>query len=242
MPVLTVLLPAFSKINSQEEGGMLGNVFQFSVKYASLLIVPIAFAIIVLSQPTVAAIFGQKYSFSPLYLALYSVTFIYTAFGFLSIENLLKSQGKTDFNLKLTIITSATGLSLNLVLIPTFGIVGLLATNIISGIPSMIVSLWWIKKTFNATIDWTSSAKILLASILATTLTFVVTSQLNINNWIKLIIGALIFLIVYLTAAPLVGAIKKTDIQNFKEMLKGLGPLAPLLTLPLLFIERLTRA
>jgi hypothetical protein len=46
---------------------------------------------------------------------------------------------------------------------------------------------------------------------------------------------------VYLTATPLLGAINKADIDNFKEMLKGLGPLAPLLTLPLLFIERLTR-
>ncbi|UCC58887.1 MAG: oligosaccharide flippase family protein [Candidatus Bathyarchaeum sp.] len=242
MPVLTVLLPAFSKINSQEERPMLGNVFQFSVKYASLLIVPIAFAIIVLSQPTVAAIFGQKYSLSPLYLALYSVTFIYTVFGYLSVENLLKSQGETDFALKLTIVASAIGLSLNLVLIPAFGILGLLAANIISGIPSLIIALWWIKKKFNATIDWTSSAKILLASTIATTITFVVTSQLNLSNWITLIIGALIFLIVYLTAAPLVGAINKADIHNFKEMLKGLGPLAPLFTLPLLFIERLTRA
>ncbi len=242
MPVLTVLLPAFSKIDSKEEQEMLGNVFKFSVKYASLLIVPVAFAIIALSQPGVSAIFGGKYSFSPLYLALNVVTFIYTAFGFVSAENLIKSQGKTDFNLKLAIVTSAIGFSLNIVLIPTFGILGLLATNIISGIPSLIISLWWIKKKFNAAIDWGSTAKILLASDLATIVTFVVTSLLNLNNWITLIIGALIFLIVYLTAAPLIGAINKADIENFKEMLKGFGPLAPLLTIPLLFIERLTRA
>jgi lipopolysaccharide exporter len=241
MPVLTVLLPAFSKINSQEERNMLGNVFQFSVKYASLLIVPVAFAIIALAQPGVTAIFGEKYSFSPLYLALYAVTFVYTAFGFLSIENLLKSQGKTDFNLKLTIVTSAIGLILNVVLIPAFGIVGLLVTNIVSGVPSMVIALLWIKKKFNATIDWISSVKILLASALATIATFVMTSQLNFNKWLILTVGALIFLIVYLTTAPLLGAINKTDIQNFKEMLKGLGPLSPIFTLPILIIERLTR-
>lgn len=242
MPVLTVLLPAFSKINSQEEQEMLGNVFQFSVKYASLLIVPVAFAIIALAKPSVAAIFGMKYSFSPLYLALYAVTFIYTGFGFLSIENLLKSQGKTDFNLKLTIITSAIGLTLNIVLIPSFGIVGLLITNIVSGVPSIIIALLWIKEKFKATIDWISSAKILLASTLAAIASFVVTSQLNLNKWLTLLIGALTFLIVYLTAAPLLGAVNKTDIHNFKGVLKGLGPLSPLFALPLLLIEKLTRA
>jgi O-antigen/teichoic acid export membrane protein len=242
MPVITMLLPAFSKFNSQEERETLGNVFQFSVKYASLLIVPVASAVIALSQPGVAAIFGDKYSFSPLYLSLYVVTFIYTAFGFLSVENLIKSQGKTDFNLKLTIVTSAVGLSLNLVLIPTFGILGLLATNIISGVPSIVIALWWIKKNYDATIHWASSVKILLASTFATVLTYAVTSQMGLNSWIVLILGAFIFLIAYLTAAPLIGAVNKRDVHNFREMLKGLGPIAPLFNIPLLFIERLARA
>ncbi|TSA56710.1 flippase, partial [bacterium] len=198
MPVLTVLLPAFSKLDSQKERETLGNVFQFSVKYAALLIVPVAFAVMVLSQPGVSTLFGEKYSYTPLYLALYVVTFIYTAFGYLSVENIIKSQGKTDVNMKLALITSAIGLALNIVLIPKFGILGLLATNIISGIPSLIIALWWIKKKFNATIDWVSSAKILLASTLATIITYGVISQLNLTNWITLTIGALIFLATYL--------------------------------------------
>jgi len=242
MPVITVLLPAFSKLDSEKERETLGNVFQFSVKYASLIIVPVAFAVMALSQPGVSTLFPGRYSYTPLYLALYVVTFIYTAFGYLSAGNLIKSQGKTDVNMKLTIITSVIGLALNIVLIPKFGIVGLLATNITAGIPSLIIALWWIKKKFNATIDWVSSAKILLASTLATIITYGVISQLNLTNWITLTIGALIFLAAYLIATPLIGAINKTDIQNFKEMLKGLGPLAPLFTLPLSFIERLTRA
>jgi len=242
MPVLTVLLPAFSKLDSQKERETLGNVFQFSVKYAALLIVPVAFAVMALSQPGVSTIFGEKYSYTPLYLALYVVTFIYTAFGYLSVENIIKSQGKTDVNMKLALITSAIGLALNIVLIPKFGILGLLATNVISGIPSLIIALWWIKKKFNATIDWVSSAKILLASTLATIITYGVISQLNLTSWITLTIGALIFLVTYLIATPLVGAINKADIHTFREMLKGLGPLAPLFTIPLSFIERLTRA
>ena len=240
MPVITVLLPAFSKLDSQKEQETLGNVFQFSVKYASLLIVPVAFAVIVLSQPGVSTLFGEKYSYTSLYLALYVVTFIYTAFGYLSVENIIKSQGKTGVIMKLTLITSAIGLALNLVLIPNFGILGLLATNIISGIPSLMISLWWIKKKFNATIDWGSSAKILLSSALAAIVTYMVVSQLTISSWITLIIGALIFLTAYLVTTPLIGAINKADVQNFKEMLKGFGPLATIFNLLLSFIERLT--
>jgi hypothetical protein len=65
-------------------------------------------------------------------------------------------------------------------------------------------------------------------------------SVLYLANWINLILGASIFLTTYLITAPLIGAINKTDTKNLKEMLKALGPLAPLFTLPLFLIEKLT--
>jgi hypothetical protein len=65
-------------------------------------------------------------------------------------------------------------------------------------------------------------------------------SVLYLANWINLILGAIIFLATYLITAPLIGAINKTDTKNLKEMLKALGPLAPLFTLPLFLIEKLT--
>ncbi len=239
MPILTVLLPAFSKLDAKKEKETLGNVFQFSVKYASLLIVPVAFMVMALSQPGVSTIFGTKYSHTPLYLALYVVTFVYTAFGYLSIENIIKSQGKTDVNMKLALLSSGIALVLNVVLIPTFGILGFLATNIVSGIPSLVIALWWIKKNYSATINWISSAKILLASILAAVVTYVVTLQLSLPSWMNLIVGAILFLATYLVATPLFGAINKADIRTFQEIVCGLGPLAPLFALPLSLIERL---
>jgi O-antigen/teichoic acid export membrane protein len=240
MPVLTVLLPAFSKLDSQKEQETLGHVFQLSVKYASILIVPVAFMVMALSHPIVSTIFGGKYSHSPLYLALYVAAFVNTAFGYLSIENIIKSQGKTDVNMKLTLVSSAIALVLNVMLIPTFGIVGFLATNIVSGIPSLIIALWWIKKNYSATINWASSAKVLLASTLATVITYTATSQLNISSWMNLLVGAVIFLATYLVATPMMGAINKADIRTFQEVVHGLGPLAPIFALPLSAIERLT--
>ena len=241
MPILTVLLPAFSKLDSQKERETLGSVFQFSVKYAALLIVPLSSMVMVLSQPAVATIFGGKYSSAPLYLMLYVVTFLYTAFGYLSVDNILKSQGRTDINMKLTLITSAIALGMNLILIPKFGILGLLAANIVSGIPSLFIALWWIKKNYAAIINWASSAKILLASLLAAAVTYLATFQLNLASWITLIIGVVIFLATYLVTTPLVGAITQADVQNFKHMAMGLGPLAPIFILPLSLIERLIK-
>ena len=228
-------------IQKQKEKETLRNVFQFSVKYSSLIIVPVAFAVIALSQQGVSTFFGQKYAFAPIYLALYVVPFIYAVFGNLNIDILIQSQGRTDINMKLTLITSGIALCLNLILIPAFGIMGFLVTNFISGIPSLIISIWWIKKKFSTTIDWISSTKILLTCILATIITYFLTAQLNFANWILLIIGVMIFLTVILTTAPLLGAIKQNDVKNIKDAIQGLGRFTTLFNIPLSYIELLIR-
>ena len=158
-PITTVLFPAFSKLNPQKEKETLRNVYQFSVKYAALLVVPAAAAVITLSQLAISTLFGEKYGYAPLFLTLYAVIYLYSAFGSLSLTSLINSQGRTKVSLKLTLITSAIGFPLSLLLIPKFGIIGLITTTLVSGIPSLIIGLWWIKKHFTATIDWSSSAK-----------------------------------------------------------------------------------
>ncbi len=105
-PIQTLLFPAFSKIDAKKDPKTLRNVFRFSVKYSSLLVLPATFMVMALSQPAVAALFPGKYEQTPLYLSLYIIIFLYTAFGRLSSGNLIKSQGRTDINLKLGTLTT----------------------------------------------------------------------------------------------------------------------------------------
>ncbi len=238
-PVVTVLFPTFSKINAQKEPETIKTVFQSSVKYASLLIIPATFAVMALAQSAVSTIFGEQYQFTPLYLALYVIIYLYTALGFLSVGNLINSQGKTKMTLKLAIISFTLGIILSLTLIPTFGILGLIASHLLAGLPSLIIALWWIKKHYKATVDWKSSTKIITASAIASFPTYIAATQLTLPNWLTLILGAAIYLITYMIIAPLIGAINKKDIQNLQETLEGFGPLSYILKIPLSLIERL---
>lgn len=239
-PVSIIMFPAFSKIDGKRDPKTLQNVFRFSVKYASLLIVPAAFMVMALSQPAVSTLFQGKYELTPLYLSLYIIQYLYTAFGYLISENLIKGQGRTDLNLKLSLLNTILGIILSLTLIPLYGVIGLIATILFSIIPSIILSLWWIKKRYNATINYQSSVKIILASMFSALFTYSIVLFLDVSSWIILILGASIFLLTYLLVAPLIGAINKEDTENLKEMLQALGPLAPILIIPLNIIEKLT--
>jgi len=238
-PIATVLFPAFSKLDSEKEMETLRNIFQSSVKYAALLTVPVTAAIIVLSKPLVFTLFAGKYSYAPLFLTLIAVNYLYSGLGNLSLGNFLNGQGKTEVTMKLTLITMGIGLPLSLMLIPTFGIVGLIVTTLVAGIPSLAVGLWWVKRNFGVDIDWVSSIKIFLASATAAAITYVAVSQLTFHHWIKLVLGGIIFLATYFIVAPVLRAIDENDVNNLREMLSDLGPFSHLFNLPLNLIEKL---
>lgn len=239
VPIATVLFPAFSKLKAEEEKETLRVVFQSSVKYGALLTLPVTLMIMVLSEPLVFAVVGTEYTEAPFFLTLYSIIYFYVGLGSLSLGNFLNGQGKTQITMKLALLTLGLGLFLGWILIPQFGVVGLIVANSIAGFPSMFTGLWWVRKHFGATIDLVSSAKIFLASGIAAVVTYLLLSQLNYNYWIELVTGGVFFLGVYLVTAPLIRAVDKKDVRRLREMLSGLGPLSYIFNIPLKIMEKL---
>jgi PST family polysaccharide transporter len=237
-PVSTMLFPAFSKLDPQKDKETLKNVFQFSIKYASLLVVPAAAIVMTLSRPGISILFPE-YPAAPLFLALLAINYLYTALGNLSIGNLINGQGQTKFNLKLSLITFAIGFPLSILLISQFGVLGLIITTLTAGIPSLIIALRWLKKQYDVTVDWTSSAKILLSGATASAITYALITQLAFSNLTALIVGAIVFLLTFIIAIVLTRAITKSDIDNMRNTITVLGPLTRIANFLLNIIEKL---
>lgn len=238
-PVTTMLFPAFSKLDAKKDGATLQNVFQFSVKYASLLVVPVAAIIMCLAEPAVSTLFQNNYASAPLFLALLSITYFYTAFGSLSSGNLINGQGDTKVNLYLTLLTAAIGFPMGYILIMTFGVVGLAATALIAGLPSIFAALVYAKKKYEVTIDWVSTSKILLSSGVTATLTFLIVSVLPFSAPIRLAIGVVVFLIILIPTILLTRTVTVADIENIRGMVSALGLIGRILNLFLRFVERI---
>jgi len=238
-PITTILLPAFSKLNPQKDKDTLQDVYRFSVKYAALLVVPVAALVMSLSQPAISTLFGDTYQIAPLFLALLAISYFYTAFGNLSTGNFINSQGKTKFNLKLTLLTAAIGFPMGSLLIMQFGVIGLIATLLTTGLPSLFISIYWIKKHYELTVDWRSSGKIILASTIPAVLTYFIVSQLVLPSWIRLLFGVLVFAIILFPSMLFTRAITRADIKNLRQIIGGLGLLGTLIDIVLCFIEKL---
>jgi O-antigen/teichoic acid export membrane protein len=234
-----MLFPAFSKLDPQRDNETLKNVFQYSVKYAALIVVPITAIVMALAQPGIGTIFGNAYTGAPLFLALSSIIYLYSAFGSLSAGNLINGQGFTAYNMKLSILTVVIGFPLSLLLISNFGVMGLIITSLIVTLPSLFISLRFIKNRFGVSLDWVSSAKILFSSAIAAIVTYILIFELAFSNPVKLVIGIIAFCVIFIAVALFTGTIKRADLVSMKEITDSLGPLRRPLRSLLNLLEKL---
>jgi O-antigen/teichoic acid export membrane protein len=158
--------------------------------------------------------------------------------------NLLMGQGFTKFNMNLTLLTVVIGFPTGFLLISRFGVLGLIASSLTVGLPSLFIGLRFIKKHFEVSVDWVSSAKILFSSIITAILTYILISRLAFiphlaSNPIRLVIGIIAFVVIFIAATLGTRTINRADLYNLREIINVLGPLRRPLGFLLNLIEKL---
>jgi stage V sporulation protein B len=240
-PISTVLFPAFSKLNPRTDLQTLKTVFTSSVKYASFILVPVTMALMVLSEPIIGTIYGNKWPEAPLYLVLYLTNFLVVVFGNLSIYNFQQGIGKSKIVMLQNVLTLIIGIPLAFFFVPSFGIIGYILGPYIAGKPSLLCGLYWAWKHYGVKIDFKFSAKIFVASAISAMTTFIILNFFFATEWIRLLLGGTIFLGIFFIAAPLMGAVDKTEIENMKTMFSGLGIISRLINIPLTLLEKVKK-
>jgi len=238
VPIGSVLFPAFSKLDPRTEKNLLKTVFTSSVKYTVLLVVPATMAMIVLAKPLIGTLYGNKWSYAPPLLALTVVFYLLTFFGNRSYGSFLSAMGETKLLLKLSALSLIIAIPIAFLLVPPLGIIGMIIGLAVAGVPSMFIGLYLAWKHYGAKADFGASAKILLASALATVTVYLFLVFFTAANWVLLTVGSVLFLAVYLISVPLVGAINQTDANNLRTMFSGLGIISKILEIPLKIIEK----
>lgn len=238
IPISTVLFPAFAKLNPRAESTLLRTVFTSSVKYTAVLLVPTIMAMMVLSGPMISTLFGERYVDASFFLTLYVSLNLFPVLGTLSAQSLLSGFGETKMLMKLGTLNLSIGLPFSFLLIPRFGIVGLILAGTFGSLPGNFWVLYWIWKHYGAKADFQSSARIIVASAMASVGSYFSISVLNAPNWMRLAVGLAIFLVIYLLATPLIDAVDLVDISNLRAMFSGIGFVSKLVDIPLRVVEK----
>jgi hypothetical protein len=139
----------------------------------------------------------------------------------------------------LGLLTVAIGFPLSFVLVSQFGIIGLIVTTTIVGLPSLFLSLRFIKKKFDVGLDWGSSAKIVFSSGLTGLITYFAVSLMPFSSPVQLVLGIVVFVIAFLLLAVVTKTVKKTDLENISGIANAMGPLRKPLAIIITLIGKL---
>lgn len=238
VPLSTVLFPAFSKVNVNDEPLLVRTLYSSSIKYASLILVPATMIMIVLSPSIIGTLYGAKWPYAASFLSLAVLINLLTLFGWLSFTGLVTSMGETKLVMKIALINLLVGIPLNVALVPIFGISGVILSSLFSILPSFVISSFIMWRKYGVKPDFGNSFRILLASIFAALTVFGLLNAFTLSYWIQLAVGVSLFLIIYLISVPLIGAVNQADVRNLKVMFSGFGVISKILNIPLYIMEK----
>jgi O-antigen/teichoic acid export membrane protein len=234
---VTVLFPAFSKLNPKSEEAR--RLFTHSVKYTSLIIIPAATIAAVVSKDLVAFIYGSSYNLAPLLLSIYTLNYLYAGIGSLVLGHLLTGAGETKLILEANLINLTTFLPSAPIFTWLYGVPGIIAALLISTLLSLTYQLLKAKKKFKVNFNPVDSTKIYLSSVLSAVPTLLYLQLSPFQNLLNIILSGSLYLATYLTLAPLVGAINAQDIENLKLLFGNIKMVWPFLKLVLNYEARL---
>lgn len=240
-PITTVLFPAFSKVDPHKERHLLRNVFESSVKYTSIVLVPATIGLIVLSSSLINTLYGAKWVTAPTLLALIVTVNLFALLGYISLASLFAALGETKLMLKLNLLSLAVGIPLAFILIPLYGIIGVVVGSIISLIPGMLFGLHIANKQYDAQASSSSSIRILFASIIPAAITFIFVNFTRTISLVHFSIGGLLFLTLYLLFAPLLGAITQAEIDNLRSIFSNMGIIFKIINVLFIFMEKVLK-
>jgi stage V sporulation protein B len=235
-PISQTMLPLFSKFENKHED--LEYVYKASIKYTSLIVYPMVAAIIAMSPQIIEILYEGAYPQAPLYMKLYLALFFFTGLGSLSNLRLLNSQHMTKTSLNINLIQNIVTLPLNIVLVPRYGVIGLLVSELLAPRVGTAYSLWAIKKKFGFSPDYQATVKTFIPSFTGFVAAAYVFNLVSWNPWIELFSGGLLVLLIYLAGVVVLGSLSKSDVHDIRIITESIGPISGFVRPFLRIIER----
>lgn len=188
----SVVFPVMSRFFKNEKN-LLVISFEKSLKYLMLIIVPICFSTMIYSTDIVILFFGQEFAptSSVLSILMWTVSLAYMDGVCLNVLNASHKEKYVTFTF---LIATLFNISLNLIFIPKYSYNGAAITTILSDILITVIYIFLIYK-LDALPDKRllfDLFKILIASIIL----YLVLLGLNLNMWLALPIGIIIYFVI----------------------------------------------
>ena len=230
-PILTALFPAFSKLDSHGLREKIEEFLNLSVRYSSLIVVPLAALIASTSNHLVDVVYGARYALAGGYLAFYSVIHMLIGLGSGIFGSFFNGVGETGLTLRLNIISLAVFVAIAPFLAYLYGVFGVIGSLLISNLISTLYAYELAKRKLSVRLNLSISAKIYVSSMLSAAPAVFLALYVDLPSIVSLMVCSVAYVVSYLTLAPLLRAVGREDLINLERIFSGVKPLKPMVRL-----------
>jgi O-antigen/teichoic acid export membrane protein len=217
-----ILLPFFARAFSDKNlSGKIGRIYNGSIYYTLLLLLPLLIYFVSVSQPLIYLLFSRAYAAAPLYFAVIALG---TAMGIVSIYagNLIISYGDTKKFMKYQLLAVALQIILLAVLTPMLKAYGvLLALFIVSPIMIDFMYINALHRQFSFRQDFGQIFRIILPALILMALLYGVAVYMHQSDW-ALLVNLAGTALLFPPLAVLFGGIKTENVNLIRDISKSI--------------------
>jgi O-antigen/teichoic acid export membrane protein len=208
--IQTITYPATSEYWAENNHSALQTMIDKSMKYSACILLPIGLGVGFFANDIITTIFGEEFIYSVLPLLILLVGTIIGGATGRAIGSTLAGIGRADLNPKMSAASATTNIILNIILIPSFGIVGAAIATAISLSMHAFLNLFLIAKNTGIKFDLQWYAKLAIMVIIGVWICY----SLGFNYYANSIIILLTIFTLWFYF------LKKDDRAYFLELMK----------------------
>jgi O-antigen/teichoic acid export membrane protein len=215
MSLVTTLFPSIAFYYAKKDMVLTRKYLSVGTRYSFLAVVPIAFALSVISKDAILLMFGEQYLGSVVPFAILIFASAFFSF-FILYRQLLVSLNKHWVNTSITVLVLLAALVLNPLFIKKYGFLGAAWTTFICSAGGALFSGLYIFKLVDQKYPWVSFVKILFASVACYFLAIFARGFGYIVRYsIYLLLVAVFIIFLYI-----VKELTKEDLETFKGIFR----------------------
>ena len=190
-----VLLPAFSEI--QDDKGRMKQLAQKGLKSIMFLVIPLLGALFVFADPIVRIVLTEKWIACVIFVRLGCLTFMFWPLHTMNLQ-ILTASGRSDVYLILEIIKK---IQVAIIILATYriGVVAMVVASTAFGLVSFFENAWMTGRLIDYP-HWRQLLDILplFAAVALSGVIAYFLSEALANVWLKILVGMIMFSIIYL--------------------------------------------
>ena len=223
-PVVSTLFSSFSRLDKTQELHIIRDLFAHSVKYSAIMILPITLFLYITSTEVIKLVYGAGYETAATYLIIAAAPYLFIGAGIQIINSLLNGLGETKTVLKMFIITFIVSIPLYLILIQTYGVIGILISMFIAAVAALAYGLNYATKKYTLKIRIGEVTRVYVTAILTAIAVLAIKTVVGISRPLYAVVAyGLIYLAIYMLLLPTLGGLTQRDLNTLERSFRGLG-------------------